>query len=92
MTIPARFDRRYGKGAFVRLRSMLDDPTVPYERIARNLGLTKQRIGQLAKHFGIDGRQREHERIARHWPRVINVEYPRVFKPLSIRFAGPVFR
>jgi hypothetical protein len=61
----ALFDRRYGKGAFERLRSMLDDPTLTYERIAKNLGLTKQRIGQLAKDFGVDGRQREHERIVR---------------------------
>jgi hypothetical protein len=52
---------------------MLADPTVTYERIAKKLGLTKQRIGQLAKHFGIDGRQREHERIARREPRVIEL-------------------
>jgi hypothetical protein len=32
MVSPARFDRRYGKGAFERLRSMLDDPTFTYER------------------------------------------------------------
>jgi hypothetical protein len=37
------FNRRYGKGAFARLRSMLADPTVIYEHIAKNLGLTKQR-------------------------------------------------
>jgi hypothetical protein len=55
---------------------MLADPTVTYERIAKNLGLTKQRIGQLAKNFGVDGRQREHERIVRREPRVINKEYP----------------
>ncbi len=69
------FDRRYGKGAFALLRSMLADPTVTYERIAENLGLTKQRIGQLAKDFGVDGRQREYERIVRREPRVINKEY-----------------
>jgi hypothetical protein len=34
--------------------------TVIYEDIGKNLGLTKQRIGQLAKDFGVDGRQREH--------------------------------
>ncbi len=55
---------------------MLADPTVTYERIAKNLGLTKQRIGQLAKDFGVDGRQREHERIVRREPRVIKVDYP----------------
>jgi hypothetical protein len=42
---------------------MLNNPAFPYERTARNLGLTKQRIGQLAKNFGVDGRQRERERI-----------------------------
>jgi hypothetical protein len=49
------FDCRYGKGAFARLRSMLDDPTVAYEHIAKNLGLTKQRIGQLL--FASSGRR-----------------------------------
>jgi hypothetical protein len=33
---------------------MLADPAFAYERIAKNLGLTKQRIGQLAKDFGVD--------------------------------------
>jgi len=28
MTSPARFDRNHGKGAFVRLRSMLEDPAM----------------------------------------------------------------
>ena len=74
------FDRRYGKGAFGRLRSMLADPTITYERVAKNLGLTKQRIGQLAKDFGVDGRQREYERIVRREPRVRIIkkfkEYP----------------
>jgi hypothetical protein len=72
------FDRRYGEGAFARLRSMLADPTITYERIAKNLGLTKQRIGQLAKDFGVDGRQREYERIVRREPRIIKKfkEYP----------------
>ena len=64
MVIEQRFDRRHGKGAFLRLCAMLADPAVTYERIAKNLGLTKQRIGQLAKDFRIDGRQREHERIS----------------------------
>jgi len=70
MVIEQRFDCRYGKGALDRLRSMLDDPTVTYKRIAKNLGLTKQRVAQLAKDFGVDGRQREHERTVRRWPRV----------------------
>ena len=72
------FDRRYGKGAFGRLRSMLADPTITYERVAKNLGLTKQRIGQLAKDFGVDGRQREYERIVRREPRIIKKfrQYP----------------
>ena len=67
---------------------MLNDSTVPYERIAtargvrpapldaKNLGLTKQRIGQLAKDFGVDGRQRERERIVRRELRVIRFPYP----------------
>jgi hypothetical protein len=43
MTSPARFDRIHGKGAFLRLCAMLADPAFAYERIAKNLGLTKQR-------------------------------------------------
>jgi hypothetical protein len=70
------FDRCYGKGAFDRLRSMLEDPTVPYEHIAKNIGLTKQRIGQLAKDFGVDGRKRERERISRRPPFVTKDDYP----------------
>src|SRR4030095_6937867 len=78
MISPARFDRTHGKGTFARLRSMLAEPTITYERIAKNLGLTKQRIGQLAKDFGVDGRQREYERIVRREPRIIKKfkEYP----------------
>src|SRR5438034_984592 len=83
-----RFDRRHGKGAFARLCSMLADPTVTYERIAKNLGLTKQRIGQLAKDFGVDGRQREHERIVRREPRVINEEYPPAIRAVVRKIAS----
>ena len=54
---------------------MLDDPTVAYERIAKNFGLTKQRIGQLTNDFGVNGRQRKHERIVRRWPRVMKLAY-----------------
>jgi hypothetical protein len=42
------FDRRYGKGAFDRLRSVLEDPTFPYERIGKNIGLFKQPYGACA--------------------------------------------
>lgn len=56
MINPVLFECRYGKGAFDRLRSMLNDSTVAYERIAKTLGLTKQRIGQLANDLGVDGR------------------------------------
>src|SRR6266498_5305931 len=90
MISPARFDRIHGKGAFLRLCSMLADPAFAYEHIAKNLGLTKQRIGQLAKDFGVDGRQREHERIVRREPRVINKEYPRDIRAVvhKIRRSG----
>ena len=78
MVIQHRFDRRYGKGAFACLRSMLDDPTLRYECIAKKLGLTKQRIGQLAKDFGVDGRKREQERWSRRQPHIVKPfkEYP----------------
>ena len=54
---------------------MLNDSTVAYERIARSLGLTKQRIGQLAKDFAVDGRQCERERISRREPYIKKREF-----------------
>jgi hypothetical protein len=48
MTIRQRFGRFHGKGAFARLRSMLDDPQCAYQRIASKFGVTRQYIAQLA--------------------------------------------
>jgi hypothetical protein len=72
------FDRRYGKGAFNRLRSMLDDPRFTYQHIANKFGLTRQYIALRANEFGINGRQRERVRFSRHEPRIIKKfeEYP----------------
>lgn len=56
----------------VRLRSMLDDPQFSFQKIGQQFGLTKQRISQLAREFGIDGRKREHERTL---TRVIEKDY-----------------
>jgi hypothetical protein len=44
MTTPARFDRRHGKGAFLRLCAMLADPALAYQQIGDEFGLTRQRI------------------------------------------------
>src|SRR5438067_1262237 len=73
-----RFDRFHGKGAFVRLRSMLADPLVAYEDIGSEFGVTRQYIAQLANELGIDGRQRQRERSLRREPRIIKQfkEYP----------------
>ena len=78
MTSPARFDRRHGKGTFLRLRSMLDDAAFAYQHIANKLGLSKQYIAQLANELGINGRQRERVRLSRREPRIIKKfeEYP----------------
>jgi hypothetical protein len=46
------FDRIHGKGAFARLRSMLNDPAFAYQRIANKFGLTRQYIAQLANELG----------------------------------------
>jgi hypothetical protein len=84
------FEHRYGKGALARLRSMLNDSTVTYEGIAKKLGLTRQRIGQLAKDFGVNGRQRERERISGRVPRIIREGYPSDIKAVirNIRRSG----
>jgi hypothetical protein len=71
-----RFDCTHGKGAFVRLRSMLEDPGFAYQHIGNKFGLTRQYIAQLANELGINGRQRQRERTLRCEPRVIKVEYP----------------
>jgi len=76
MISPARFDRIHGKEAFLRLCSMLDEPMLPYQRIAKKLGLTKQRIGQLAKDISVNGRQRQRERTLCREPRVMMKKYP----------------
>jgi hypothetical protein len=86
----ALFDRRYGKGALARLRSLLDDPKITYGDIAKQLGVTKQRIGQLAKEFGVNGRQRERERISRRPPFITKDDYPSAVKAVirAIRHCG----
>jgi hypothetical protein len=52
-----RFDRLHGIGAFARLRSMLGDPQLAYQHIAKKFGFTRQYIAQLAKELGINGRR-----------------------------------
>jgi hypothetical protein len=72
------FDRRYGKRAFARLRSMLEDPGFAYQHIGNKFGLTRQYIAQLANELGINGRQRQRERTLRCGPHIVikRVEYP----------------
>jgi hypothetical protein len=76
MTNNHSFDRVHGKGAFRRLRSMLDDPGFAYEDIGSKFRLTRQRISQLAKDLGIDARQRQRERTLRREPYLIKKQYP----------------
>jgi hypothetical protein len=76
MTSPARFDRRHGKGAFLRLCSMIADPAFAYQHIGGKFGVTRQYIAKLAEELGINGRQRQRERSSRREPRIIKVEYP----------------
>ncbi len=76
MAIRHWFDRTHGKGAFRRLRSMLDDPGFVYQQIGSRFGLTRQCIAQLAKELGINARQRQRERALRREPSVIKKQYP----------------
>src|SRR6266536_2651569 len=66
-----RFDHFHGKGAFVRLRSMLNDPRFAYQHIANKFGVTRQYIAQLANELGINGRQQQREGLSRRAPRII---------------------
>src|SRR6266542_3390091 len=78
MVIEHRFDRFRGKGAFGRLRSMLNDPRFAYQEIANRFGVTRQYIAQLANELGINGMQGQRARLSRREPRVIKQfkEYP----------------
>jgi hypothetical protein len=72
------FNRRYGKGASARLRSMLDDPQFAYQHIGDKFGLTRQYISKLAKGLAIKGRQRQRqrERMLHRKPHIVKVDYP----------------
>ena len=77
MITAARFDELHGKGAFVKLRLLLGDPVLSYERIGGTFGLTRQRIAQLAEQFGIDVKKRLRERRRLRRPRAVIVRpYP----------------
>jgi hypothetical protein len=80
MTLPARFDRHHGEGAFARLRSMLNDSRFAYQQIANKFGFTRQYTARLAKQLEVNGhqrrRQRERLRMLCREPRVIKVNYP----------------
>jgi hypothetical protein len=87
-----RFDRFHGKGAFARLRSMLDDPQFAYQHIGSEFDVTRQYIAQLAKQLGINGRQRERVRLSRREPRIIKKfrQYPSEIRAVmnKLRRAG----
>lgn len=72
------FDSTHGKGAFARLRRMLQEATLSYAQIGYEFGVTRQRVSQLAQLFGINGRRRQRECINRRPPCVANKrdEYP----------------
>jgi len=76
IVIEQRFDHFHGKGAFVRLRSMLNDPRFAYQHIANKFGFTRQYIAQLANELSINGRRRQRKRSSRREPRIIKLEYP----------------
>jgi hypothetical protein len=92
MISPARFDRRYGKGAFVQLCAMLVDPTFAYQDIGDKFDLTRQRIARIATELGVDGRHRRHERAFRVRPHVIRQfkKYPPIIQAVmgKLRRAG----
>jgi hypothetical protein len=82
-----RFDHFHGKGAFVRLRSMLNDPRFAYQHIANKFGFTRQYTAQLAKGLGVYGtrRRRQRERVLHRQFRVIKVEYPPSIRAVIIK-------
>jgi hypothetical protein len=52
----ARLFERLGKeDALTGVRSMLNDPNLKYESIAQRLGITRQRVAQIAAEMGWTG-------------------------------------
>ena len=74
MTSPAVFDRIHGRNAFSGLRTLLKNPELSYRDIGKKLGLTKQRISQLAQQMGIDAAERISKRLT--VPKVVDKDYP----------------
>ncbi len=81
MVIEHRFDRFRGKGAFGRLRSMLNDPRFAYQEIANRFGVTRQYIAQLANELGINGMRRQRARLSRREPRIIK-QFKEYIRPI----------
>jgi hypothetical protein len=92
MTTPARFDHRHGKGAFLRLCSMIAGPAFAYQHIGDKFDLTRQRIACIAAELGVDGKHRRHERAFRVRPHVIRQfkKYPPIIQAVmdKLRRAG----
>lgn len=66
------FNRKHGNGALARLRVLLQEPSLTYAQIGFKIGLSKQRVSQLAQQFKIDGRRRLRKRARSHAPPKIN--------------------
>src|SRR5687768_1332183 len=80
MTSPTRFDRRHGKGTFLRLCTMLNDSRFAYQQIGDEFGFSRQYTARVAKQLEVNGhqrrRQRERLRMLHREPRVIKEDYP----------------
>jgi Winged helix-turn-helix DNA-binding len=60
--------------ALALLRTLLKNPELSYRDIGKTLGLTKQRISQLANQMGIDAAERIRKRLI--VPKVVDKGYP----------------
>src|SRR5687767_4466468 len=75
MISPADFDQQHGKNSFSCLRTLLKNSELSYRDIGKKLGLTKQRIAQLAKQMGLAGAKRISKRLTA-LPAVVDKNYP----------------
>jgi hypothetical protein len=66
------FNRKHGKRALSRLRVLLQERSLTYAQIGSKIGLSKQRVSQLAQQFRIDGRRRLRERANSRFPTILN--------------------
>ena len=70
------FDDLHGRNALTRLKSLLKDPGLSYQKIGNAFGLSRQRISYLAQEFEVDAYERIRKRRLKAPCVVLRRPYP----------------